>query len=1091
MTATLRDEDQRQRIRTDTATTLFVNAGAGSGKTAALVGRVKTLVLDDGVRLRNIAAVTFTEKAGAELRDRLRAEFETVWRTDPDQHDAAQQALDDLDGAAIGTLHSFAQRLLAEHPIEAGLPPIIEVQDEVGSSVAFEERWSELQSALLDDDAIAEPLLLAMALGMNLKHVRSLALLLGKDWDLIDDRILAQAPPPAVTVPDVSEFVSRLREFAQRCDHCTADDDKLLPKLIELAGLIDRVEAAVDTESRFAVLTQIGALKFSNGRSGNWGVPVADVRTDGNELAAEAPTPSSPVFSMRRCARSPTGSRSASSRRRKRAEGTASSNSTTCWCSRATCSAATRPSAPPCTTTTSACCSTSSRTPTRSRSRSPRASAAAPGRTRRTGRTSCCRPAGCSWSATRSSRSTGSAARASRPISTPRQHIGEPASLTTNFRSVEPILNWINAVFGELIQPVPGGQPGVRPARLRPASTSASARRSPCSAPSRTTTCRARPRRSCASARPPTSPPRFARRSTRAGRCSMRGRPNGAPRGSTTSPCWCPRARRCRSSRTRWRPRESLTAPRRARWFTRPPRCAACWRVPGRSPTPATACRWSPRCARRCSAAATTTCGGGSTAAGRSPSTRGSTSPTRWPTGPVGAALAYLRKLHFDARWLTPSEVLAAIVADRRMLEVAATTGPRARDSWRRLRFVVDQARAWSEVSHGGLRAYLAWAALQGQEVARVAEAVLPETDANAVRVMTIHAAKGLEFPIVILSGMTAQGRRGQGVVLLWPATGGYEVKLAKAVQTGDFEAAVPIDEQMDDLERLRLLYVATSRARDHLVVSLHRGAGSGARTSAKIIADADGGAAGAVPFAGYEFEVVAADPPAAPALPPDFDEWLRGVESARRASRAIPAISASGLEGTEPEIVLAAADSDAAAEAADGLAKGARDLDLPPWSKGRYGSAIGRAVHAVLQVVDLASGAGVADAVAAQSLAEGVLGHEALVRSLVDSALASDVVQRAAAREHWRETYVGTVRDDGTLLEGYIDLVYREDDGTLAIIDYKTDAVPSGAIASRVTYYAPQMAAYREALGAATSEPVSATLLFLNPEASVAVPVP
>jgi ATP-dependent helicase/nuclease subunit A len=334
----------------------------------------------------------------------------------------------------------------------------------------------------------------------------------------------------------------------------------------------------------------------------------------------------------------------------------------------------------------------------------------------------------------------------------------------------------------------------------------------------------------------------------------------------------------------------------------------------------------------------------------------------------------------------------------------------------------------------------------------------------------------------VILSGLTSQGRQGRGVQLLWPAAGGYAVRFNKMIQTDDFDAAAPVDEQMDDLEKRRLLYVAATRARDHLVVSLHRPAQGASRTAAQLLVEAGAaGTAGAVLFQRRPSAEMPG-PPRSPvvASAPAYAAWLADITEARERSRRPGAQSASGLEGTEPEVVLARAEQ-------PGLAKGPRDLELPPWSKGRYGSAIGRAVHAVLQAIPLNSpdplvSATVSAAAAAQCVAEGLVGHEDLVRSLVASALGSAVVRHAASREHWRETYVATVEENQVVLEGYIDLVYRDDDGSLVIVDYKTDAVPAGAIPSRVAYYRPQMEAYLRCLRAATGARLSAELLFLHP---------
>src|SRR6202453_4030906 len=185
------DQAARQRITTELDTTLFVEAGAGSGKTSALVNRVLALVTGGHAELRRIAAITFTEKAGAELRDRIRGALEKKAEADPDGEVGVRcrNALEQLDGAAIGTLHAFAQRLLSEHPVEAGLPPRVEVLDEVSSKVAFERRWSGFRDRLLADPALERTILLLLASGVRAGALQALAEAFDDNWDLVEERV--------------------------------------------------------------------------------------------------------------------------------------------------------------------------------------------------------------------------------------------------------------------------------------------------------------------------------------------------------------------------------------------------------------------------------------------------------------------------------------------------------------------------------------------------------------------------------------------------------------------------------------------------------------------------------------------------------------------------------------------------------------------------------------------------------------------------------------------------------------------------------------------------------------------------------------
>ena len=167
------DQADRDRVRTADDVSIFVEAGAGTGKTRAIVDRVVAMVAVGRLQLRELAAITFTEAAASELRDRIRTALERGASGDdplifdPAARELCAEALDQVDETALTTLHGFAQRILAEHPLEAGLPPAFEVLDEIRARVEFEQRWAAFVDDLFDDEALAPALLRGLALGLS------------------------------------------------------------------------------------------------------------------------------------------------------------------------------------------------------------------------------------------------------------------------------------------------------------------------------------------------------------------------------------------------------------------------------------------------------------------------------------------------------------------------------------------------------------------------------------------------------------------------------------------------------------------------------------------------------------------------------------------------------------------------------------------------------------------------------------------------------------------------------------------------------------------------------------------------------------
>ena len=146
------DEQLRAIERRDGG--LLVAAGAGSGKTSVLVERFARAVIEDGVPVDAILAITFTEKAAAELKARVRDRFASAGR-----HADARAA----EGAFISTIHGFCSTILRAHALAAGIDPEYRVLDALEADRLGVEAFDAALAAFLHEDAGPERLRLVAA----------------------------------------------------------------------------------------------------------------------------------------------------------------------------------------------------------------------------------------------------------------------------------------------------------------------------------------------------------------------------------------------------------------------------------------------------------------------------------------------------------------------------------------------------------------------------------------------------------------------------------------------------------------------------------------------------------------------------------------------------------------------------------------------------------------------------------------------------------------------------------------------------------------------------------------------------------------
>ena len=238
------DNDARSRAATDLDTTFFVEAAAGTGKTTALVGRILNIVTSGRARVHEVVAITFTEKAAGELKQRVREKLEKI---------EAAETLRDLERAQITTIHSFCAAVLRERPVEACVDPQFAVADDLQRQLLLDAAWS----GWLEGELTKNPVALRQALlrEVRMEQIKELATL------LVDHRSqLATLPWPALRTISVRAVYRRLSGAIPALErglrHSAARSENYYQRTQALLGVLPQLEHASE-ERAVAVLAAL------------------------------------------------------------------------------------------------------------------------------------------------------------------------------------------------------------------------------------------------------------------------------------------------------------------------------------------------------------------------------------------------------------------------------------------------------------------------------------------------------------------------------------------------------------------------------------------------------------------------------------------------------------------------------------------------------------------------------------------------------------------------------------------------------------------------------------------------------------------